>query len=164
MEILLFFQNLRNPVFNKIFTLMTFFGEETFIIILICLFAWCINKELAQRLGFIFSFSMVLNQFLKITFCIPRPWLRYNITPYEGALKRATGYSFPSGHTQTSATVYGGIADHFKNKKMYISAFLFSALIGISRMYFGVHTLADVAVGFVSGVICVFFFGFLSFF
>lgn len=159
MEILLFFQNLRNPFFNKIFSFLTFFGEETFVILLICLFVWCINKDLAQRLGFVFSYSMVLNQILKITFCIPRPWIRYNIKPYEGALKHATGYSFPSGHTQTSATVYFGIADYFKRKRLYIFAFLFALLIGISRLYFGVHTVVDVVIGFCSGVICVFVFG-----
>ena len=159
MEVLVFFQNIRNPVLNKFFSFLTFFGEETFMIVLICLFAWCLNKELALRLGFVFSFGMIFNQVLKITFCVPRPWLRYDISPYEGAIKGATGYSFPSAHTQIASTVYTGIADFYKRKKMYIFAFLFSVLIGISRMYFGVHTLTDVLAGLFLGILCVLVFG-----
>lgn len=52
-----------------------------------------------------------MNQFLKLLFRIPRPWVRDpDFTIVESARAQATGYSFPSGHTQNAVATFGGIA------------------------------------------------------
>ena len=72
---------------------------------------WCVYKRLGYYLLSVGLTGTVLNQFLKLLFRIPRPWVRDNsLTVVGDATEAATGYSFPSGHTQTAVGIYGGIA------------------------------------------------------
>ena len=111
MAFLHFLEALRNPVLDVFFQLITTFGEETLFIIVGLLFFWCVDKREGYFLLCIGLLGTVINQFLKLLFRIPRPWVRDpSFTIVESAREAATGYSFPSGHTQTSVGVYGGIA------------------------------------------------------
>ena len=82
---------------------------------------------------------------MKITFRIPRPWvLDPDFPPVKSAVSHATGYSFPSGHTQGGTCLFAPLAMKAGNrilKVLFTAAFL---LIGFSRMYLGVHTPKDV--------------------
>ncbi len=157
MEILLWFQNLNSgfaDIFFKAFTLM---GEEYFIMVIFCWIAWCGDKSFAHKTGFAFCFGMGINQVLKIVFCIQRPWVldsRIKASPY--ALESATGYSFPSGHTQSGVTVFGCLAKRYGKTAFKILCIICAVGVGISRLYFRVHTPADVAVSFVIGVLVIF--------
>ncbi|MFA6709344.1 MAG: phosphatase PAP2 family protein, partial [Fusobacterium sp.] len=64
------------------------------------------------------------------------------------ALKNATGYSFPSGHSQSSTSVFGGLAFYFRSRIIKIFLILIPILVCFSRLYLGVHTLKDVIIGF----------------
>lgn len=70
-----------------------------------------------------------------------------------------TGYSFPSGHSLTAMAFYGFIIyliykSNIKNKKIYIILLgLIIFLIGISRIYLGVHFATDVLAGFIISII-----------
>lgn len=96
-------------------------------------------------MGFSYFLSGLTVQGLKITFRIPRPWiLDPSFKPVESAIPGATGYSFPSGHTQSGTAFFTTLA--FNTRKtglriLWVSGFL---LIGFSRMYLGVHTPKDV--------------------
>ena len=82
---------------------------------------------------------------LKITFRIPRPWVldpQFQAVP--SAIPAATGYSFPSGHTQSGTALYGSLALSTKKKWQSIVAVLIFLLIAFSRMYLGCHTPKDV--------------------
>jgi undecaprenyl-diphosphatase len=69
-----------------------------------------------------------------------------NFNIIESARAEATGYSFPSGHTQNVAGTYGAIAA-FKPKKWKTALCVtIILLVSFSRMYLGVHTPLDVGV------------------
>ena len=156
MELLYLLEKIRIPVLNEFMLAITTFGEETaFLVIALALF-WCVDKYLGYytlSVGFV---GTVINQFLKLWFRIPRPWvLDENFTILEQAREAATGYSFPSGHTQSAVGTFGSIAYATKNKRIRIIAVVIAALVAFSRMYIGVHTPLDVFVSLGIGVVLV---------
>ena len=90
----------------------------------------------------------ILNQFMKLWFRVPRPWvLDENFTILEQAREAAAGYSFPSGHTQFAVGTFGSICATDKHKWVKGICIAIMILVPFSRMYVGVHTPADVLVG-----------------
>lgn len=157
MDFLYALQNIRNPVLDVVFNAFTMLGEQYFVIILFCWLAWCKDKEFAHKTGFAFCLGMGINQVLKLVFCVQRPWvLDSRIEPNESALEEATGYSFPSGHTQSGITVFGCLALRFRTLAFRIFCVICAVMIGVSRMYLGVHTPADVLTSFAIGVAVIF--------
>lgn len=149
MEFLYFLESIRSSVLNIFFILCTSFGEELVLVSLFAIIYWCINKTLAYRIAFSYFLSGVVVQGLKIHFRIERPWVTDPaFKPVESVLDTATGYSFPSGHTQSSTSLYSSIAFHFKKRALYILSFAIIALVMLSRMYLGCHTPKDVLTGF----------------
>lgn len=147
MALLYLFESIRNPVLDVLFQFVTLFGEETIFILVGLLFFWCIDKREGYFLLCIGLLGTVINQFLKLFFRIPRPWVRDpGFTIVESAREAATGYSFPSGHTQTSVGVYGGIARWTGKSLISLFCIALCVLVPVSRMYLGVHTPADVGV------------------
>ena len=146
LELLKMIEGIRSPVLDTIIGLITRLGEEELIIVIICITFWCINKMFAYKIGTVFFVSGLTVQLGKIAFRIPRPWvLDSTFNPVEGAQLRATGYSFPSGHTQAGTALYGSLGAQFKQVCLKIIFFGICILIAFSRMYLGVHTLLDVA-------------------
>jgi hypothetical protein len=97
-----------------------------------------------------------VNQALKLVFKIPRPWKTPGFTAVESAIPEASGYSFPSGHTQNAAGTFGGIARWSKRTPVRIISLSVIVLVAFSRMYLGVHTPLDVCFSLVFGGILVF--------
>jgi undecaprenyl-diphosphatase len=140
-------EGIRFPFLDSVFSLITHLGEETIFIVLGLVFFWCINKKQGYFLLSVGFLGTVINQFLKLSFRIPRPWVRDpEFTIVESARAEATGYSFPSGHTQSSVGVFGSIARITTNKILRILCFAACILVPLSRLYLGVHTPADVIV------------------
>lgn len=113
----------------------------------ICALYWCVDKRFAYLLGFTYFTAGLGVQTLKIAFRIPRPWiLDPDFSAVKSAVPAATGYSFPSGHTQSAAALYFPLA--LKAKPMFLKIFciLLFLLVGFSRMYLGCHTPKDVLV------------------
>lgn len=148
MDVLYFFENLRNPVLDTLMQIVTELGSETCFLVAALVIYWCVNKRHGYYLMAVGFLGTILNQFLKLFCRIPRPWMKDpNFTIVESARADATGYSFPSGHSQTAVGNFGIIAITAKRKWVRTLAILFAVLVPVSRMYLGVHTLADVAVG-----------------
>ena len=157
MEFLRFLEGLRTPFFDKFFSLITHLGEETIFILVGLVFFWCVNKKKGYYILSIGFAGTVINQFLKSVFRIERPWVKdKNFTIVESARAEATGYSFPSGHTQSAVGVFGSIAKLYKNKVVRILCILACVLVPFSRMYLGVHTPADVGVSIIVAVLLIF--------
>lgn len=156
MELLLWFQSISNIFLDILFKIFTLMGEEYFIMIIFCWLAWNGHKTFAHKTGFAFCFGMGINQVLKIIFCVQRPWiLDKRIKASSYALESATGYSFPSGHTQSGVTVFGCLAKQFGNKTFKAVCIFLAVMVGISRLYFRVHTPWDVGVSFAIGVLVI---------
>lgn len=147
MGFLYFLEGLRNPFFDAIFSFITMLGEETAFMAIAIIVFWCFDKFQGYFLLLTGFLGTIINQFLKMLFRIPRPWVKDpNFTVVDGAKTEASGFSFPSGHTQTSVTMFGGIARANKQKPIRITAIVICALVPFSRMYLGVHTPLDVFV------------------
>ena len=157
MSFLYFLEEIRNPVLDFLFSIVTLFGEETVFMAVGMIVFWCVNKQKGYYLLSVGFVGTVINQFLKITFRIPRPWVKDpNFTIVESAREAASGYSFPSGHTQTSVGLFGGLALKFRNRAIKIVSIALCVLVPLSRMYLGVHTPADVGVSIVIALVLIF--------
>ncbi len=157
MEILRFFEEIRTPIGDAFFSLITHLGEETIFIIVGLFFFWCLDKKQGYYILSVGFLGTVMNQFLKLWFRIPRPWVKDSeFTIVESARAEATGYSFPSGHTQSAVGVFGSIARVCKNNIVRILCIIACVLVPVSRMYLGVHTPLDVCVSIVVAMVLVF--------
>ncbi len=157
MSFLYWLEDLRNPIFDFIFSVITLFGEETIFMAVGMIIFWCLNKYDGYYLLCVGFFGTLINQFLKITCRIPRPWVKDpNFTIVESAREAAGGYSFPSGHTQVSVGLFGGIARRSKQKILRGVMIALCVLVPFSRMYLGVHTPWDVAVSVCIALILIF--------
>lgn len=157
MQFLYWLESLRNPALDAFFSLITHLGSETLFIAIAIVVFWCVGKKQGYYLMTVGFFGTVINQFLKLMFRIPRPWVRDpTFTIVESAREAATGYSFPSGHTQNAVSILGCPARFGKNKLLRIVFVMLILLTGLSRMYLGVHTPADVGVSLLVGAFLVF--------
>lgn len=157
MEVLYFLEGIRNSVLDAIVSVVTLFGEETIFMAISMMIFWCVDKWQGYYLLLTGFAGTVINQTLKMTFKIPRPWIKDpNFKIVEAAREAATGYSFPSGHTQTSVGMFGGIARVNKNNVLRIICIIMCVLVPFSRLYLGVHTPLDVAVSVGIALILIF--------
>ena len=157
MSFLYFLEGLRNPVLDALFSIVTLCGEETIFMAVGLIIFWCFNKNHGYYLLCIGFLGTVLNQFLKMVFRIPRPWVQDpNFTIVESAREAASGYSFPSGHTQTSVGLFGGISRANSNRALRIVMIALCVLVPLSRMYLGVHTPMDVGVSIALALLFIF--------
>ena len=152
MQLLYFFESIRNPVLDAIMSAVTFCGGEVVFMAVAILVFWCISKRDGYFLLTACFAGTVVNQFLKLMFRIPRPWVQDpKFTIVESARAEATGYSFPSGHTQNAVGTFGGIARMTRHVWLRIVCIVIIVLTAVSRMYLGVHTPLDVGVSLVTG-------------
>lgn len=150
MDILRAIAEIRNPVFDAFFSLITRMGEEIFFLAVAIILFWCVNKREGYFVLITGLFGTVLNQGAKLLFRIPRPWVYDPTFEVVGDAKvAATGYSFPSGHTQNVAGTLGSIAAYKSTAKKTVVCTVLILLVAFSRMYLGVHTLLDVVVSLV---------------
>lgn len=157
MEFLYFLEGLRTPAGDAFFSLITHLGEETLFIVAGLLVFWCIDKMQGYYLLTVGLTGTVINQFLKLWFRIPRPWVKDpEFTIVESARAEATGYSFPSGHTQSSVGIFGSLARWNKNMIVRVVSIVLCVLVPLSRMYLGVHTPADVGVSIIVAFVLIF--------
>ena len=157
MNVLYWLESIRTPALDRFFAAITHLGSETLFMALAIIVFWCVSKKDGYYLLTVGFFGTLLNQFLKLVCRVPRPWVRDpQFTIVEAARADATGYSFPSGHTQSAVASLGCTARFTKNRILRITCIVLTALVGLSRMYLGVHTPADVLVSLGIGVLLVF--------
>lgn len=159
MELLYALEKIRVPILNEIMLAITTLGEETAFLVIAILFFWCIDKRRGYYLLSVGFVGIVVNQFLKLLCRVPRPWVKDpDFTILELARDAASGYSFPSGHTQTAVGAFGGIAATTKKTAVRWVCIIIAILVSFSRMYIGVHTPADVLTSLAIGVALIFVF------
>ncbi len=162
MEFLYILEGIRSSFLDLFFLVITKLGDESVFLILSLLFFWCVDKYQGYYLMSVGFAGSTINQILKNIFRIPRPWiLDENFTAVDAAKERAFGYSFPSGHTQMSVGLFGGIAKQNKNIFLREICLVLCVMIPFSRMYLGVHTPIDICVSVLVALVLIFGFHFL---
>lgn len=149
MSLLYWLESIRNPVLDSVMSVITEIGGEAVFMIVALAIYWCISKKEGYYLLIVGFVGTILSQFLKLFFQIPRPWVKDpKFTTVGSAREGATGYSFPSGHTQNVVGTFGGVARWQKQVWLRIVCIVLIALTAFSRMYLGVHTPMDVGFSF----------------
>lgn len=147
MNFLYWLEDLRIPVVNEFMLAITYLGDEIAFLVLALILMWCVDKRTGYYILSVGFLGTITNQFMKLRFRIPRPWvLDESFTILEQAREGASGYSFPSGHTQSAVGTFGAIAYITKNKILRWLCLAIVFLVPFSRMYLGVHTPMDVSV------------------
>ena len=151
LEILRNIQSIANPFFDFLFQLITICGEQIVLISIISIIYWTLDQKFGEYIAYSVLTSVLLNNAIKDIFKMKRPIGEEGIRTLRE--QTATGYSFPSGHTQGASSFYGAMAIYLKKRVMYIIATVMIILIGFSRLYLGVHYPKDVIVGGILGVL-----------
>lgn len=159
MSVLYFLESIRSSFLDTFFSIVTTLGEETVFMAVGMIVFWCVNKYQGYYLLTTGFLGTIINQFLKILFRVPRPWvLDPKFTIVESAREAASGYSFPSGHTQSSVGIFGGLARSSKDTFLRVICIIACVLVPLSRMYLGVHTPLDVGVSIIIALVLIFAF------
>jgi membrane-associated phospholipid phosphatase len=150
---------LRNllPGLDNFFFWVSQLGGEVFYIAALLILYWAVNKREGILVSYILLFSVITNFWLKIAIAKDRPpssnW-HVNADP--------PNYSTPSGHSQNAATLYGWFTYRVRKLWMALIAIVLTLLVGISRIYIGVHYLEDVLLGWGIGIATVLVFAYLE--
>ena len=144
-------QSIANPFLDGLFQFITMFGEEAILIPLIAVIYWAFNKRMGEFIAYASLTSVLVNGAIKDIFKAKRPIGEPGIRSLR--VETATGYSFPSGHTQGTASFWSAIAIYLKNNYMYAISALIIILVAISRLYLGVHYPKDVLFGAIFGIL-----------
>lgn len=152
LEMIQWLQSFRNEFFDFLFQFFTYFGEELIIIGILGFLYWSYDKKIGEAVGITVFISLVLNSIIKVITARPRPFVVDssidNVRPHT-----ATGYAFPSGHTQGAATTFYSFALWMKKRWITIVSIIIIVCVAISRMYLGVHYFTDVLVGGLLGIL-----------
>lgn len=156
MHFLRLLEGIRLPALDVFFGAVTYLGDELAFMVLAFALFWCVDKRTGYYAFVAGLFGTIGNQFLKIVCRIPRPWvLDPDFTIVESARAAATGYSFPSGHTQNAVSTFGAAAVMTRRKWVRWVCLAVILLVPFSRMYLGVHTPLDVGAALAIGGVLV---------
>jgi membrane-associated phospholipid phosphatase len=137
-----------SPVLDGVMKLFTFLGTIEFYLLLIPFIYWVVNT----RLGFRLLLVLIATDFLALGFKQllrgPRPYWVSDVK----ALAEETSYGIPSSHASDSLAVWGYLAYSLKKDWLWALGIVVVVMIGLSRMYLGVHFPTDVLAGWLIGL------------
>ena len=154
------------PSLTRLMQVFSFLGSVAAVTVL-CLVLVCVSLYLRRsRTAALLAITMlgvaVLDVALKLAFHRPRPVAFFGATP--------NSYSFPSGHALGSFCFYGILAEILAARTrgrgakfcIWMAAVLLIGMIGLSRIYLGVHYPSDVIAGYCAATVWVGTVGFLD--
>ncbi|RFS85362.1 phosphatase PAP2 family protein [Actinomadura spongiicola] len=128
---------------------MSFLGSAAFYVPVLALLFWCAAPRLAARAAVVLLFSAFLNTLLKMLFHDPRP---YWTDPSIEGKQSHSSFGMPSGHAQNAPVAYGYFAAQTRRWLLWTAAVVLIVLIGLSRVYLGVHSISQVLAGWGIGL------------
>ena len=146
-------QTLSNGFTDFVGKALSLFGTEYLFLIIAVALYWCIDKAYAHRFFNVYILGVAVTNFLKLGFKRTRPFNAYpdKVTSIGSP---ETTYSFPSGHTESIASVSTLLTIKYgkRYKAVPIVCAVLTVLVMLSRMYLGQHYLSDVFCGLTLGV------------
>ena len=140
--------------FTPIMKFFTWLGYPQAYMIIVAIIYWSFDRKLGLRLAIFLPLVASLNSILKQAFHAPRP---YWLDPGIRAIHVSNGFGMPSGHAQASTVwIYG--AALMKRAWFWVLALGIVFLIGLSRVYLGVHFSSQVLIGWLIGIVVVLIF------
>jgi len=149
MELIELLQSTFSPALDRPMTFITDLASERAYIVGLAIVYWTIDATVGIRLGVALMLSYALNFGLKELFMLPRPPAAVVI---EMAAGTGVGYGLPSGHTQSTATFWGLLAMTWRYRTLAALAASGVVLVGVSRIYLGLHFPSDVLAGAALGL------------
>lgn len=153
-NILLFIQNfIRNPILNPIVIFITSLGNGGLIWIFATIVLLIPKKT--RKIGCISALALlgsliINNNLIKNLVARPRPFTA--LSDLRILIPEPGEFSFPSGHTSSSFAAAAVFYRHLP-KKLGVPSIVLAGLIGLSRLYVGVHYPSDVLMGAVMGIL-----------
>ncbi len=159
-------QSFATPIINAIAIFFTMFGEEMVLVAVIGGIYWCLDKEKGKYIATNFLPTVVAGPMIKNIAVRRRPYMDHKgrieclkIVDSSGDMYdlAVQGFSFPSMHASNTLSVLGSFALSVKKKTVYYITFVFLLMIGLSRVFVGVHYPTDVLAGWLLGIVMLIF-------
>ena len=156
LQIIKAMQSVSTPALNEFVKIFTNIGSTYFYLAILCALYWCVDQKRGFKFTYIMLLSTGVNLIIKNALKVLRP---YQIDKSVKIIEE-NEYSTPSGHAQSSACFWQLFMFDFtrqfgkkwKNAAWFLAIFM-PLLIGLSRIYLGVHFPSDVFLGWAVGAI-----------
>lgn len=163
-NILEYLQKLSHPVTDTIMIGVSYLGTEMLFMVAAVLLYWCFDKKFAYKFMNVYLLGVSVNEGLKNIIRRPRPFAG-NPDHIRSIGARTSGFSMPSGHSQSLANITVQLSKQYRGKRagdvlLPLGVYLTIAVM-FSRMFLGQHYLSDVLVGCAVGVGSAFLFSYL---
>ncbi|MCB0213838.1 MAG: phosphatase PAP2 family protein [Anaerolineae bacterium] len=139
-----------SPALDGPMKVISFMGTTEFYLILIPLIYWTVSKRLGIRILLILVSTDFMGIFFKQLLHQPRP---YWVSDQVQLLSTDKTYGIPSTHASDSLAVWGYLAYQMRRGGFWIAITVLVFLIGLSRLYLGVHFPHDVLFGWIVGAV-----------
>ena len=152
-HLIVWMQAYEAPWLTRLVDIFALYGMEGVYLLVLPVIFWSIHRRFGLRIGFVLLASMYVNNWLKVALSVVRP----TGVPGIRTIAQATGpgYSLPSAHTQEALTFFGALAMALRKARgwAWVGALLLATVVGVSRIYAGLHWPVDVLLGLALGTV-----------
>ncbi len=135
-----------SPALDMPMRVITALGDFEFYMLLIPMLYWCVDPRLGIWSMFAAGMADFTTTYFKQALHFPRPYWAHESVELliPGG---ASGFSTPSGHASGTLAFWGAVALHYQKRWIWVTVITLCALVGVSRVYLGVHFPSDVLLG-----------------
>jgi membrane-associated phospholipid phosphatase len=148
-ETLLYLQSLRSPALDMVMLSISAIGTGYACMVMLALVYWGIDRQRGWLLALVFLSSMGANAIIKDFTEVLRPFQVDARVALIGP--KPITYGFPSGHAQGTMMIWGSLAIMHPSTAAAILGCCIIFLVGLTRLYLGVHSPLQVGAGWVFG-------------